>query len=153
MSSIPVRIPAFRPATSADWGAIEAMLNDARLPLDGARQHLDSFIVGELDGAIVCAGALEHYGATALLRSVVVSATRRGGGTGGLLFNALKGIARSRGIDKLYLLTTTAAAFFARRGFTESARVEVPPALHASREFQGACPASATLMSMSLTTD
>lgn len=153
MSSIPARIPAFRPATSADWRAIEALLNDARLPLDGAQEHLHSFLVGDLDGAIVCAGALEYYGETALLRSMVVVASQRGAGTGGLLFDALKGLAMSRGIGKLYLLTTTATAFFARRGFTESTRDEVPAAQHASREFQGACPASATLMSLSLATD
>ena len=153
MNSIPARIPAFRPATSADWGAIEALLNDARLPLDGAQEHLGAFVVGELGGVIVCAGALEHYGETALLRSVVVAASQRGAGAGGLLFDALEAMARSRGIGKLYLLTTTAAAFFARRGFTEGPRGEVPAALHASREFQGACPASATLMSMSLIAD
>ena len=152
MSSIPARIPAFRPATNADWRAIEALLNDARLPLDGAQEHLHSFLVGDLDGSIVCAGALEHYGETALLRSVVVAACQRGAGTGGLLFEALNELAMSRGIGKLYLLTTTATAFFVRRGFTESTRDEVPAALHASREFQGACPASATLMSLTLAT-
>jgi amino-acid N-acetyltransferase len=126
------------------------LLNDAHLPTDGARDHLDSFIVGELDGAIVCAGGLEHYGEAALLRSVVVSSAQRGIGVGGLLFDAMTAIGRSRGIGRLYLLTTTAAVFFGRRGFTEGTRDEVPAALRVSREFQGACPASATLMSMSL---
>lgn len=151
MSSIPLRIPAFRPAAPADWAAIETLLTDAGLPRDGAQDHLGGFIVGEADGVIVCAGALEHYAEAALLRSVVVSANRRGSGAGGQLYEALTAMAKARGIGKLYLLTTTAAAFFARRGFKETARDAVPAALHASREFQGACPASATLMSVSLT--
>ena len=151
MSSTPPRIPAFRPAAPTDWAAIETLLTDASLPRDGAQDHLGSFIVGEVDGIIVCAGALEHYGEAALLRSVVVSATRRGSGAGSQLYEALTAMAKARGIGKLYLLTTTAAAFFARRGFKEAARDAVPAALHASREFQGACPASATVMSVSLT--
>ncbi len=152
MSSISPPIPVFRPAAPADWAAIETLLTDAGLPRDGAQDHLGSFIVGEVDGIIVCAGALEHYDEAALLRSVVVSASRRGSGAGGQLYEALTAMARSRGIGKLYLLTTTAPAFFARRGFKEAARDAVPAAMHASREFQGACPASATLMSLSLTT-
>ncbi len=142
--------PTFRAAAADDWGAIEALLTEARLPLDGAQAHLASFVIGEADGAVVCAGALEHYGAVALLRSVVVSADRRGSGVGGLLYDELIAGARARGIDKLFLLTTTAAPYFARRGFAQAARDAVPTALQASREFQGACPASATLMSLSL---
>ena len=152
MSSIAPRIPVFRPAAPTDWVAIETLLTDAGLPRDGAQDHLGGFIVGEADGVVVCAGALEHYGEAALLRSVVVSAALRGSGAGGHLYEALTAMAKSRGIGKLYLLTTTAPEFFAQRGFTEAARDSVPAALHASREFQGVCPASATLMSLSLTT-
>ena len=150
MSSIEPNLPAFREAAADDWVVIEALLSEARLPLDGAQAHLASFVIGETDGAVVCAGALERYGAVALLRSVVVSADRRGSGVGGLLYDELIAKARARGIGKLFLLTTTAAPYFARRGFAQEARDAVPTALQASREFQGACPASATLMSLSL---
>ncbi|MBP1202358.1 amino-acid N-acetyltransferase [Duganella sp. 1411] len=150
MSSMQAEFPTFRPATPADWPTIETLLTEAGLPREGAHDHLAGFLVGEAGGAIVCAGALEHYGAAALLRSVVVVPDRQGSGIGGHLFDALKAIADARGIGKLYLLTTTAATFFARRGFSEDARAAVPAAVLVSREFQGACPASATLMSCSL---
>jgi amino-acid N-acetyltransferase len=150
MSGVKPNFLAFRPAATDDWAAIEALLTDARLPLDGAQIHLASFIVGEVDGAIVSAGALEHYGDVALLRSVVVSADRRGSAVGSLMYDELLATAKARGIEKLFLLTTTAAPFFARRGFAQEARAAAPTALQASREFQGACPASATLMSLSL---
>lgn len=150
MSGAEIDLPVFRPGAPSDWPKIETMLADAGLPLDGARDHLAGFVVGEIDGAIVCAGALEHYGQAALLRSVVVSAAQRGSGVGGQMFNVLVAEAKSRGIGTLYLLTTTAAPFFARRGFAVDLRDAVPAALHASREFQGACPTSATLMSLSL---
>lgn len=141
---------AFRPAVGDDWVAIKAMLTDARLPLDGAQAHLANFIVGEIGGEIICAGALEHYDEVALLRSVVVAANQRGSGIGAMLFDELANMAKMRGIDKLFLLTTTAAPFFAQRGFAVGTREAVPAALQASCEFQGACPASATLMSLSL---
>lgn len=150
MTGIKPSPPAFRAAAANDWTAIESLLTEAQLPLDGAQAHLASFVIGEADGVPVCAGALEHYGAVALLRSVVVSADRRGCGVGGLLYDELIARARARGIGKLFLLTTTAAPYFARRGFLPEARDVVPTALQASREFQGACPASATLMSLSL---
>ncbi len=150
MRSAEPQFPAFRPAAADDWGTIEALLTDASLPLEGSHAHLASFIVGELEGVIVCAGALEPYGEAALLRSVVVSANRRGSGFGAILFDEVSGMAKARGVDQLFLLTTTAAPFFAQRGFAVVARETVPAALQASHEFQGACPASATLMWLSL---
>jgi amino-acid N-acetyltransferase len=44
------------------------------------------------------------------------------------------------------LLTTTAEDFFARFGFRRTDRTQVPPSVRESREFQGACPTSATVM-------
>jgi amino-acid N-acetyltransferase len=136
----------FRPAAPADWSAIEAMLLAANLPLDGASDHLANFLVGEVDGRLVSIGGFEQYGPTALLRSVAVDSSMRGTGVGEQLLETLRNHAKERGVRELYLLTTTAAAFFGKRGFSVIARVETPAALQASREFQGVCPASATAM-------
>ncbi len=54
------------------------------------------------------------------------------------------------GIENLYLLTTTAADYFERRGFTRIERSQVPERLRATAEFQGTCPASATVMKAAL---
>lgn len=51
---------------------------------------------------------------------------------------------------EVYLLTTTAATYFPRLGFTEVPRASAPAALLASREFQDACPQTATLMHLPL---
>lgn len=136
----------FRAAVAADWPAIEALLLAARLPLEGARAHLASFLVGEADGTIQAAGGFERYGSVALLRSVVLAAPLRGQGVGQQLLDALRGKAQAAGVQALYLLTTTAAGFFGRHGFQRVERHAAPAALHASQEFQGVCPASATLM-------
>ena len=138
--------PSFRPATEADWPGIEALMLAASLPLDGARDHLDNFLVGEAGGALGCVAGLERYGRAALLRSVAVDGKLRGQGMGERLLDAIKARALQLGIDSLYLLTTTAAAFFGQRGFRRIGRAAAPAVLQASREFQGVCPASATLM-------
>ena len=65
--------PQLRAAQAADWPAIADLLTQLKLPLDGARDHLDSYLLAlSADGALLaCAGA-ELYGPIALLRSVAV---------------------------------------------------------------------------------
>jgi amino-acid N-acetyltransferase len=46
----------------------------------------------------------------------------------------------------VFLLTTTAEAFFPKFGFEQIQRIDVPISLQASVEFQSACPASAIVM-------
>jgi len=136
----------FRPAAAADWPSIADLLLAAKLPLEGASEHLANFIVGEAGGRVMCVGGFEQYGTSALLRSVAVSEELRGSGVGELLLRTVRDAAQSRGVAELFLLTTTAAGFFGKRGFAVIARAEAPAALQASREFQGVCPASATAM-------
>ena len=135
-----------RDAQCADWPGIEALLQAGALPLEGVRAHLENFIVGESSGTLYCVAGFEFYGQSALLRSVAVSASMRGAGVGARLLEAIKSRARQRGIVTLYLLTTSATRFFAQRGFTCIERSDKPVALQASSQFQGICPASATVM-------
>lgn len=141
-----------RPASEGDWPAIEDLLLKSELPLDGAREHLDNFVVGTLDGQIACAGGLEIYGSDALLRSVVVAQRLRGQGHGAALVATLTRIAREGGVSRLFLLTTTAASYFSAVGFVPTTRDDVPESVRQSREFQDACPASATVMTLQVAT-
>ena len=136
----------FRRAAAADWPAIASLLQAANLPLDGAADHLENFLLGMEGGRLLCIAGLEQYGAMALLRSVTVDASLRGAGIGQLLLDKLRQQAKAQGVRELYLLTTTAAGLFGKRGFSVISRADVPAALQASREFQGVCPASATAM-------
>lgn len=140
----------FRGARDADWPAVERLLGASALPVDGARAHLDAFIVA-LDGddLIGCVGA-EIYGAEALLRSLAVREDRRGAGLGDALTERMLAALKTRDVKRVALLTTTAEVFFARRCFRKVPRDEVPVAVQASAEFQGACPASAVAMVLSL---
>jgi amino-acid N-acetyltransferase len=139
-----------RTATARDWSAIERLLTDSGLPLDGARDHIDRFIVAEENGAIAGCAALERYGEIALLRSVAVDSPVRGRRLGERLVSQLIAIARRDGIESLFLLTTTAAEWFPRFGFRSIERGLAPAGLSKSSEFRGACPATAVLMSLDL---
>jgi len=137
-----------RPAAEADLERIEAMLSDARLPLDGARDAFRVGFVAEERQAIVGAVALEMYPDSALLRSLVVDRAAQGQGLGGRLTRAAIGEAWRRGASAIYLLTTTAEHFFPRFGFVAVDRQSMPASIQGSIEFQSACPASATAMGL-----
>ena len=104
-----------RPAAQADWPAIEALLQANKLPLDGAKAHLDAYLLAISNREIVgCAGA-EVYGHIALLRSVAVAPGLHKQGIGKLLLVRMIHEARRRDIARLYLLTVTAPEYFAQR--------------------------------------
>mgnify|MGYP000853973298 CR=1 FL=1 len=144
--------PDIRPATAADWPVIEALLQALDLPLAGAREHLAEMMVARRGPVVACAG-IERYGPDGLLRSVAVDPRCQGMGIGRALVDALLRRARGEGITRLWLLTTTAPDYFAALGFREVERAAVPTAMQASAEFQGACPATARLMSLPLGTE
>jgi amino-acid N-acetyltransferase len=134
------------PATPAQFDQLAALLHASGLPVDGLRDHLDTALVA-LDGAtVVGSAALELYGTGALLRSVAVAASHRGMGLGGRLVDAAISLAHEHGVTTLYLLTETAAPYFAARGFTPVDRQQIIGPVTNSIEFVSACPASAQAM-------
>ncbi|HEX2209952.1 MAG TPA: arsenic resistance N-acetyltransferase ArsN2 [Longimicrobium sp.] len=139
------------PARPSDFAAIVALLADAELPHDDLTpEHLRHFLVLRDDERIAGVVGMEVAEDAGLLRSLAVPAARRGGGVASRLVDALEAQARAYGIRTLYLLTTTAEGFFARRGYARSERAEVPHAIAATAEFRGICPASATCMAKAL---
>lgn len=63
----------------------------------------------------------------------------------------LERLARAARIDRLVLLTQTAADFFARQGYRVMERDAAPQEVQASEEFRSLCPSSAVCMVKSLT--
>jgi N-acetylglutamate synthase-like GNAT family acetyltransferase len=49
-------------------------------------------------------------------------------------------------MTSLYLLTTSAAPYFARHGYQVLVREQAPQAIRHSKQFADLCPSSATLM-------
>ncbi|WP_161569193.1 arsenic resistance N-acetyltransferase ArsN2 [Candidatus Oscillochloris fontis] len=138
------------PATPSDLPAVLALLSANGLPHDGLAEHFDTALVARDGDTVVGSAALERYGAEALLRSVAVAAAQQSQGVGRQLLVAALYLARTHGIRRVYLLTTTAASYFSRYGFVPVARADVDPAVQVSAEFQGACPARAALLRLDL---
>ena len=136
-----------RPALA---GAI-ALLASAQLPTeDLADAHCEHFFFTGTRGSPTALVGLELFDNVALLRSLVVTQPARGAGAGSALVRHAEAYARERGIHTIYLLTTTAETFFERRGFARTDRESAPPAIRATREFAGICPASSAFMSRTL---
>ena len=134
------------PATPADVDAIKALLAENDLPLDGVDEHWKTFLVARDGDSIVACGGAEAYQFAALIRSVAVKDGHRRNGIGRRIVRQLLDRLASRGLREFYLLTTTAEAYFKKRGFKTIDRDEVHPQLLTSREFQGACPDTAVCM-------
>ena len=134
------------PARTSDRPAIEALLEASGLPIDGFELALGTAVVAREEGRIVGCAAVEPYGSVGLLRSVCVALPFRGLGLGSRLVDRAEAVAAARGIAELFLLTETAAAWFARRGYEPGAREAAPAALLGSPEFTGACPVGAALL-------
>ena len=135
-----------RRAREGDLRGVQDLLSRSGLPLDGVDQWLTRFLVAEHEGRMVAAAGLEVYEASALLRSVAVEPEWRGTGLGRRLIEELLSEAQDRGITDVYLLTTTASAFFARLGYQRTARDDAPPPLCATEQFTSLCPSSSHLM-------
>ncbi len=140
--------PTVRAARAEDWPGIRSLLEARALPVDGAEAHLHEFLVatsGVSDEVIGVAG-VERYGDVGLVRSVAVASNVAALGLGSALTRAILDRAREEGLEALYLLTTTAAMWFPRFGFTVVPREQLPAALNESAELRGACPSTAVAM-------
>ncbi len=136
-----------RDATAADRVAARDLLVAAGLPVDdlddtGVNLRVAVDAAGIPEGVV----GLQRFGDIALLRSLAVRPDRRAGGLGGALVAAAEHDARAAGVRRLVLLTTTAAGFFARHGYTPCARDDVPADVRGSTQFASSCPASATCL-------
>ena len=142
-------LPPIQPC--ADLPAIRALLAAAGLPVaDLPAAHHDDFWGCRESPDLIGVIGLETYGAVALLRSLAVAPNWQGRGLGAALLAHAERAARLRGVSALYLLTTTAEAFFARRGYVRIPREAAPPALHRTAEFAALCPASAACLRKAL---
>jgi amino-acid N-acetyltransferase len=130
-----------------DESAVKQLLSESSLPIsDITTQHLQHFFGcgsgPELEGVV----GLELFSEVALLRSLAVASSMRGTGVGSSLVAHAERHARDQGVQSLYLLTTTAEAFFMRRGYARVPREDAPAAIKTTSEFSGICPTSSAFM-------
>lgn len=136
-----------RDVRTDDLETVCALLTASALPTEGvADQFEKGFAVAEAAGHIVGVAGLEIYGDAGLLRSVAVAESSRGSGIGEDLVEDRIRAAERMKLRDIYLLTTTAASFFEKRGFVRIDRADAAPAVQQSPEFALMCDASSTAM-------
>lgn len=135
-------------ATEIAW--LEALLEANDLPNRDIRSGPGQFFIARAGAERIGGGGLESDGSNALLRSVVIAQPHRGQGYGVALCDVLEARAQTNGVETLYLLTTTADAFFRKRGYDGIDRDIVPPEVQETAEFTDLCPQSATCMRKTL---
>ena len=142
-----VHYRATESARAGDEAGIKATLAACGLPdEDITAAHLEHFWVLRDGPRMAGAVGLELFEDVGLLRSLAVLEEYRGQGIGAQLAETAETYARARGVQALYLLTTTAPDFFARRGYERTDRAAAPTALQETAEFQSLCPDSAVCM-------
>ncbi|TCL62687.1 arsenic resistance N-acetyltransferase ArsN2 [Rhizobium sp. BK251] len=134
------------PVPGSDAGLKQA-LSASALPtedLEDAERRF--FRAVSPDGFTVGYAGIETCGNAVLLRSMVILPEYRGRSFGrALTEEILKTLGESSAV---FLATTTAAPFFENLGFVVVERADVPPAVLATRQLSGICPASATIMKL-----
>lgn len=133
--------------------SVKQLLAESELPTaDITTAHLTHFFGCGSDNELVGVIGLELYGEVALLRSLAVAPGWRGTGLGSRLVAHAEHYAWDQGVKTLYLLTTTAEAFFLRRGYVRAYREDAPATIKSTTEFSGICPVSSAFMAKSLMT-
>jgi amino-acid N-acetyltransferase len=141
-----MEIVKIREATEDDLSQIKDLLEASQLPGSDIGLDKQLFLVALHNRVVIGTIALEVYGNSALLRSFAVDANFRSQQIGARLYREAVAQSKQKGIDHLFLLTTTADKYFDRLGWQRIGRDEVPEAIGASTEFASLCPLSSIVM-------
>ena len=128
--------------------AIELLVQN-ELPVSDLDDSKKLFVLKK-GNSIIGTGGLEFFDESALLRSVSVKKEERGKSWGRFISRQLEIIAKTGGVNCLYLLTTTAKDFFCKEGYIQVAREMVPKQIQNSSEFASVCPSTAVVMKKNL---
>ena len=141
---------AIRLAITTELPAVLRLLAAASLPTEDVADHARNLFIALEGGEVVGAIEIEDHGSVALMRSLVVSEAHRGRGLAQSLCATALARATTLGLSDVYVLTESAEAWFAARGFARLARDQAPRAVQHTRQFRELCPASAVLMRLEL---
>lgn len=136
------------PQRARDRARVIELLQQAQLmdhELQHARAPVDFLVMREAHEVVGAIG-LQNAGGAGLLRSLVVLPSLHRQGRGAALVAAAERLAARRGIDDMYLLTTTVPGFFALLDYLRVDRASAPPAVQQTEQFATLCPASAVCM-------
>ncbi|MBO0940045.1 GNAT family N-acetyltransferase [Fibrella sp. HMF5335] len=136
----------FRAANDTDRPALIALLTQANLLTDDLPDELSTFLLAYEGDTLVGAAGLDLVDEFGLLRSVAVAPDHRGQYLGHTLVEGVQQAALAHNFTDIYLLTTTATAFFEQLGYEVIDREAVPEAIAQTRQYRELCPDSAIVM-------
>ena len=125
--------------------AIIALLRKLNLPTSDINDDIQLYLLQDGEKTIGTAG-LKIFEDCALLRSVSVATEQQGKGYGKIINEQIEMYAKESGIKCLYLITTSAKAFFDQLGYGIIERNVAPEPVKQTTEFSSLCPSSAVVM-------
>jgi len=134
-------------AVSEKDSEVLALINKTALPIHDISDNVELFAIKENEQVVGTIG-MERNERFALLRSL--SEKQRGKGYGDTLVRFLEDKAKQKRIETIYLLTTTAEAFFSKKGYVTIQRSDVPEFIRLTSEFSSTCPSTAIVMKKDL---
>jgi len=137
------------PVTDHTFSDAIVLLQQNKLPVEDINRNTPLFTLHD-DQHLLGIVGIEISGDAALLRSLCINEDHRNSGGGRLLVTFIENYAQEKGIKEMYLLTTTAASFFSKRGYKVTDRNMVPAGILQMSEFSFVCPHSATVMKKEL---
>jgi amino-acid N-acetyltransferase len=137
------------PASQNSFSAAIELLKKNNLPTEDINPGTQLFVIEEND-SVIGTIAVEYNFDVALLRSLSISEQKRNSGIGQMLVAFIENYVQKQGVQSIYLLTTTAEAFFLKKGYESVDRNEVPDFIKNTKEFSIICSASSTLMKKEL---
>lgn len=140
----PAYVIAF--AQADDLAGMTALLVSAGLVADDIGTPGRQYLVARDGAAVVGTVGAEVHAPDALLRSLAVAPAHRGAGVGTALLRRLDAAAMEWGVQRWWLLTTTAEAYFRRRGFAAVPRSEAPESIRRTGQFSGGVCATAACL-------
>lgn len=138
------------PASQNSFTAAIDLLKKNNLPTEDITSGTQLFVVEEGD-EVVATVAVEYDYNDALLRSLSVSEEKRKSGIGAELVSFIEDYVQKQGVQNIFLLTTTAADFFSKRGYKIIDRSNVPDFIKNTKEYSVICALSSALMKKKLT--
>lgn len=130
----------------SEFSSIKTLLHSVNLPgsdLESAPIHF--FGIKE-NNELIATSALEICGSNAILRSIAIHPDFQKSGYGKQIVKFLEKRAIELGINKFFLLTTTAETFFKKLEYQPVKRESCPDEIISSAPFRGICPSTATCL-------
>lgn len=130
-------------ATDSDIDYIIDLLEQNDLPIEDIKTASIDFWIYKNDDKIIGVCGLEKAENFGLLRSFAVLDAYKNKGIGTELYNYVIEECKKRAYYALFILTTTASAYFKKQNWHQITRFAVPREIAQSAEFSSLCPDSA----------